>query len=277
MSWFGRVGLILGLGLINSLFVTAPYRLGLIAAPWLLTRRESSLRLMGVWWLVLSVTSPFYHPYARLWLPYHAVNWLLIGWVAANGVSLRAALMQDPDGSEPDRRKRVLLLSGVLGSLILGGIVWVISDLHRRPQPQPDLLAPSNSLRQACDQILALLPDEVQAVQVLARRPVVYYLLGRKSVFLMENSDQLRKPAGRGVWTIVDSAILRSEIGRGSEESSHNLLDRLTNHWEVVQEIPTSLALPTLLDLDPDAARSTSADRTCRLWLLRPRRSGAAR
>ena len=29
-------------------------------------------RMLGAWWLVLSVLTPFYHPYARLWLPLHA-------------------------------------------------------------------------------------------------------------------------------------------------------------------------------------------------------------
>ena len=34
--------------------------------------------MLGTAWLVLSVLTPLYHPYARLWLTLHAAGWLLI-------------------------------------------------------------------------------------------------------------------------------------------------------------------------------------------------------
>ena len=39
--------------------------------------RGPAHRLLGAWWLGLSVMTPFYHPYARLWLPLQSVGWML--------------------------------------------------------------------------------------------------------------------------------------------------------------------------------------------------------
>ncbi len=34
--------------------------------------------MLGSWWILLSILTPFYHPYARLWMPLHAAGWLLV-------------------------------------------------------------------------------------------------------------------------------------------------------------------------------------------------------
>jgi dolichyl-phosphate-mannose-protein mannosyltransferase len=271
------VVLIVGYGFAPWLLISAPYWLGLVLAPWLLTRPNPSARIIGVWWLVLTILTPFYHPYARLWLPYEAVNWLLMGWLVPNGLAMIRMIRPGTTASNRVLGRTRLIGLGFLGLFSVGAFVWSRADGERNAQPQADLLAPSDSLRQACNQVALLLPDEVKGLQLLVRPPALYYLAGRVRVSRMGGSDQLRMRGQPGIWALVDSAILRSELGQGSEESSRNLLDRLANHWEVVEEIPTTLALPTLLDLDPNAARSASSDRTCRLWLLRPRRPGAVR
>jgi dolichyl-phosphate-mannose-protein mannosyltransferase len=276
-SRFRRVFFIVGFGFAPWLLISAPYWLGLVLAPWLLTRPNPSVRIVGIWWLGLTILTPFYHAYARLWLPYEAVNWLLMGWLVPNGLAMIREIRPLPTASNRELVRTRLIGLGFLGLFGVGGLVWFKTDVERKARPQTDLLAPSDSLRQACNQVALLLSDEVKGLQLLVRPPALYYLAGRVRVSRMGGSDQLRMPGYPGTWALVDSAILRSELGRGSEESSRNLLDRLANHWEVVQEIPTMLALPTLLDLDPEAARSTSSDRTCRLWLLRPRRPGAPR
>ena len=52
---------------------------------------------------------------------------------------------------------------------------------------------------------------------------------------------------------------------------------RLQDGWDVVGRFPTTLNLPTLLDLDPGAASGPiePASVECPLWLLRPRPQGA--
>ena len=50
-----------------------PWWAGLGLCAWLLRDPRPTARMLGVWWLVLSIATPFYHPYARLWLPLLAV------------------------------------------------------------------------------------------------------------------------------------------------------------------------------------------------------------
>ena len=44
-------------------------------------RRRNRRHLLCIGWVTLSVLTPFYHPYARLWLPVEAFGWLLMGGV----------------------------------------------------------------------------------------------------------------------------------------------------------------------------------------------------
>jgi dolichyl-phosphate-mannose-protein mannosyltransferase len=276
MSWLRRLILILGFGFVPWGLVFAPYWLGLLMVPWLLIWPRPSVRLVGVWWVVFSVMTPFYHPYARLWLPYHAVNWLLMGGLVANGFAASVAIRSSPTISSTSLRRRRLI------GLALFGLFCILAALHsttrgRQAQPQPGLLAPSDSLYRATVQVAAILPEDVKGLRLLVRPPVTYYLAGRVALYPMAGSDQLRKGGEPGTWALVDSAILRSEAGQASGGSVRNLLDRFSNHWEIVEEIPTTLSLPTLLDIDPGAARSASPDRSSPLWLLRPRRPGVPR
>jgi dolichyl-phosphate-mannose-protein mannosyltransferase len=153
------------------------------------------------------------------------------------------------------------------------GLVVFFGTLRRHARPQPGLLAASDSLYRATVRVAEALPKEVQGLRALVRPPVTYYLAGRVPLYPMAGSDSLLKGGDPRVWALVDSAILRSEAGATSADG--NLLARFAKNWEVIEEIPTTPSLPTLLDLDPRAARSTTGDRTYPLWLLRPRTSKA--
>ena len=73
-------------------------------------------------------------------------------------------------------------------------------------------------------------------------------------------------------WALLDMAMVRQQ--RGARERSCRI-DRAAG--TVVREIPTTLNLPTLLDIDPSAATSGAGDRSAPLLLLRPKPSGEAR
>jgi hypothetical protein len=76
--------------------------------------------------------------------------------------------------------------------------------------------------------------------------------------------------ADHQTWALVDAALLRQEGDLKSATS------RLLARWEIVHEYPTFLNLPTLLDIDPGAARTGDSDLISEpLWLLRPRVVGA--
>ena len=84
--------LVLGLGSFVFAFqANLPWWVGLGWCPWLLLAPRPSVRLVGTWWLLLSILTPFYHPYARLWLPLHAVGWLMLGGMIARSIPFRRA------------------------------------------------------------------------------------------------------------------------------------------------------------------------------------------
>src|SRR5262249_27413028 len=70
---------ILVLGLLLAIEPNLPSYAGLVMLPWLAVLAPARVRLVGAWWLIMAVLSPFYHPYARLWLPMQAVGWILLG------------------------------------------------------------------------------------------------------------------------------------------------------------------------------------------------------
>jgi dolichyl-phosphate-mannose-protein mannosyltransferase len=73
-------------------------------------------------------------------------------------------------------------------------------------------------------------------------------------------------PGNPRLWALVDVAQLRQE---GDLKTS---TETLLRRWEVVHEYPTQLNLPTLLDIDPGAARTGKSEAVnAPLWLLRPR------
>lgn len=260
------------------LLMVAPYWAGLMIVPWVLARPGASVRLVAVWWLILSVMTPFYHPYARLWLPYHAANWLLMSWLVLHGSSSFKSYLEAASKSvASETRLRRSLRWSIRAGLFFVGAFVVMTAFGHGARPQPGLLAPSDSLYQATARVAEVLPEEVQALRLLARPPVTYYLASRISLDPMAGSNSLLKGGDPRAWALVDSAILRSELGNPSVGSDRNLLDRFANNWEIVEEFPTTPSLPTLLDLDPGAARSSAGERNYPLWLLRPRTSKARR
>jgi dolichyl-phosphate-mannose-protein mannosyltransferase len=280
----GRLLVVAGLVPAACLFVEPPYLLGLLILPWLLGLRADRMArdlgptprgaiTVGVWWLVLTFLTPFYHPYARLWLPYEACHWMLMGWLVAVGLpTIPGRLREGFEASSRPRRVRMVQIwwwiTFLLG-LTIGLATWLA--IKQSAQIEPGLFARSDSLYQATIEVSAVLPDQVKGLRLLARPPVTYYLAGRVDLYPMAGSDSLLTPGDPRIWALVDSAVLRSESGPISIGSGRHPLDRFADHWEVVQEFPTNPSLPTLLDLDPGLARPSSADRSYPLWLLRPR------
>ena len=105
---------------------------------------------------------------------------------------------------------------------------------------------------------------------MLVRPPVVFYLGGRIPARTEPNLARLLEFADHQTWALVDAAQLRQEGDLKTAKS------RLLARWEIVHEYPTFLNLPTLLDVDPGAARAGDSELIAEpLWLLRPRTVGA--
>lgn len=243
-----------------------PWWLGMFALPCLLRSVSPADRVLAWWWILLSVLTPLYHPYARLWLPLHAVGWLL----SARALSLLSTLESRPG-------VRFKALRHQLASALLLALAVHLA-LLRTSEPLANLLRPTDGLRLAAGELArgplaSNGPRRSLSLGVLSRPSFRFYLIQQGLGFqILESQDQLPQSPRPGPWLIVDEAQALGWPG-----------DRLGA--KVVAVSPVAPA--TLLDLEPSAAfgkwtiglptpdrmeeasgRPASDEAAARLWLL---------
>jgi dolichyl-phosphate-mannose-protein mannosyltransferase len=226
-----------------------------------LSTKSSTLVCVG--WTTLSVLTPFYHPYARLWLPIEAFGWLLMGGAFA---SIRSIVEVAGTGARWTWKSATDPLPWFTLFCVL--LAVVSSNVQSRRQ-RMSVLGPSDSLRHAAQIILGELPQDIKALSAYARPPLAYYmaLTGGVAVHRQPDLAHLLEPGGSASWALLDLALIRQQ------NSSELDLDRLLAGWTLVREIPTTLNPPTLLDIDPAAAREATIDTSAPLRLFRRKRT----
>ncbi|MGP0066709.1 MAG: ArnT family glycosyltransferase [Isosphaeraceae bacterium] len=229
--------------------------------------RASWLLLLG--WLVLSILTPFYHPYARLMLPLQSIGWLFLGGTFAiirSHVKIRAG-----DTSWRGVEPSVSLARFAVASFGFAIVLALIApDLRSESRPA-DLFQSSDSLRLACRSISGDIPKDVTSLRLYARPPVTFYLSGTVPLYPQPGLERLLTTGDPRSWALLDMAMVRQEA------MPNERLAGLLGKWDVVRDIPTTLNMPTLLDIDPAAVTSGAGDRSASLLLLRPRRPGEVR
>jgi dolichyl-phosphate-mannose-protein mannosyltransferase len=226
-----------------------------------------SAYLLCIGLVTLSVLTPFYHPYARLWLPIEAFGWLLMGGIF---VGIRSAVEVAGRGARWSWGRSSDPLPWFALSCLLAAF------LSSKPRPGPQrmpLLAPSDSLRQAAQIILGELPRDVKDLHAYARPALPFYLALGGDVAVLRQPDlaHLLAAGNTTSWALLDLALIRQQ------NISEQDLDRLLTGWTLVREVSTTLNPPTLLDIDPAAAREAIIDASAPLRLLRPKRMEAVR
>ncbi len=250
-----------------ALFLVLPnftWWASLIVFPSAMWSGNAQARSIAVGWLLLSMMTPLYHPYARLWLPLHALGWILISGSVMrlqraatrqeSGIIALRDFLTDPRTVAP------------VGAAILAAAIYTAAV---RPHSFPTgwVLAPEASLRSIA---FAFIKDHPPAdgttALVLARRPLVFYLeLARCPVGLESGIDSLRRRPRRDELALVDSAILRQD------GDVADALRRLETRWEIRQRFDDTLDPVTLLDVNPAAASSAHPRRAESIWVLAPR------
>ncbi len=225
-----------------------------------------SALLLCTGWFVLSALTPFYRPYARLWLPLQAFGWIIM---AAGFIAFLRALeivrQARQSGDRPTERDPWFWTVGVVCCILCASVVY------RGDVRFPRVLNPSDSIRLACRAIQKDIPGNVNSLRVFARRPVIFYLAlgGGVTVFPQPDLNHLLEQGGdRSSWALLDMALMRQD-NVSEVDLSRSLVD-----WVVVGDFPTTLNTPTLLDIEPAAARSGTVNVLASLRLLRPKRAG---
>jgi hypothetical protein len=142
-----------------------------------------SSRLLAVFWLVPAVLTPFYHPYARLWLPLHAAGWLIGAGLVVELVRGQA----EPAAGSPlvprPALERPLTRLGILAAVLLAAC-GVTTSWVGWVSPRSDLLGPRDGLRRgaqfAVDRLEELATSGAGGRLRVASSPsLLYYLAGR--------------------------------------------------------------------------------------------------
>jgi 4-amino-4-deoxy-L-arabinose transferase-like glycosyltransferase len=241
-----------------------------------LTRFEAMNRpsiVLAVGWGVLAVLTPFYHPYARLMLPIQGVAWILMGGAFA---ILRRGL----DRSAESDPRRVLglprsLLAFAAACWIVPLAIAVTNGARVAPRSISELLEPSDSLRRACHSVVLAFRSN-SGLRIYARPPLTFYLATGIRVDPQPSLERLFTPGPRESLTAFDRALLDSAMVR-QEGGIRGRLGAAGGRWELEREFPTTMNLPTWLDVDPLAADGRSADRSAPLLLFRPMAQGESR
>lgn len=248
----------LGIGAIAFSFVpTFPWWVAAMSVPWLLRDARPAVRLQGVAFLVLAVLTPFYHPYARLWLPLQAASWLILG-----GLIREVALPVEPGQMVWGRGRWAV----GLGAALLAAGTLFLSD----PRPQafdsavgiyPDHAGLAGYRRENLERFGIAGPTGASPT-VYARPSVLFQLLTDGGVAVRRAGDlgQALKAAASGGYAIVDEALV-------AEEDLWQIHDPA---WSSLPLATEELGGVTTLDHDPAAAYGEVGRRSVRVWLLRP-------
>lgn len=249
-----------GLGVLLSR-ATLGWWLGLGFIYYGLRSDSTCVRLLAVWWVVLTILTPFYHPYARLWLPVEAAGWITSGLVV--GVIL---LRESRPSWECLRVNRLSL--ALVGLAV--ALSWSIPTLIPPPAKQlpGGLGVHRDALRHAASRLAAKVGRDVRTIAILGRPVLPFYVSGtlaRRGINVYRLGSSAELSMASEAWAIVDAVQLRQEDGTGLT------LSRLLDQWEVVAEDSATLSNATLLDVDPGAAMGELSARTASLFLLRPK------
>jgi 4-amino-4-deoxy-L-arabinose transferase-like glycosyltransferase len=246
-----RLGLILGAAALATMPDLA-WWVGLAWSGWLIFDPRPASRVLGAWWVILSVLTPFYHPYARLWLPLHAAGWVMLAGVLV-ALGPFPGSVTEVAGRALLGNRRVLAQGALtLVCLALARTHWV--EAPPRALSIEDVFAPTDGLRTALAELSSTaspFPNDPDAnLRVLARRPVAFYLaLQGKSRFglVAEENDLIREPPRDHDWALVDGV----QIGEGTANGA--LWRKIEIRWTRRAVWHLQLDPVTRLDVNPDA------------------------
>jgi hypothetical protein len=238
IMWIGSLILVvIGFGFLPTAFWWAS---GLVAAFWLF-RPEPGLRLMAWWWLVMTVMTPMYHPYARLWLPIHAASWILIGHVIAT--ASRGPRWPAVDDSATLRFGWNRAMPFLLGGLMLAAAERLVFTAGSRPLP--GLFSGRSHHDPTVAALASRHPDQLSLIRPPDRFELA--LTGaRTRLRELASLDALPGITSAGSSLLIDTALLKDP----SEDLAR--LDRAG--WVLQEQVEYVPSLPTRLDQNPGEA-----------------------
>jgi dolichyl-phosphate-mannose-protein mannosyltransferase len=221
---------------------------------WLIRSGRPSVRLLAVWWVTLSLATPFYHPYARLWLPLHAAGWLLMGGLVKNLCDASNHGTTATEWRSAGRR-----VPTIVAVLVLSLATWQRFGTAVPARPLFYVPETSDSLREIVGRHAnsALPRSAPSALHLLARPPALFYCATGGSRSPYQNHpdfNALNRAARPRDMVVLDEVLLRQEPPRSAGQTVLFRLLRRSAHFAELDRLNG----PTLLDVDPGSAYGRS-------------------
>ena len=241
--------------------------------------RSSTLKpviVLYTGWVTLSLLTPFYHPYARLWLPLEAFGWLFMAGVLRQyvDVAVRSCAAGKTLGGWLHGSSSDPLL--VVRSYLLQQDLHVQAAVFGFIRETVDCPACSPRATRCESASAAIARDLPKIVQDSSRpRPAAGYVLPRPDrpaspIERQPSLSELLQPGDGTTWALLDMAIIRQDQGARCRAGPSS---RPAGSWYA--RFPRNLSLPVLLDIDPgDRKQLRDAGPQVELRLMRPKRAG---
>lgn len=232
-----RLGFVLGAA-VYGVAPNAGWWVALAMMPWWLISGSPAKRVLGAGWLVMAVLTPFYHPYARLWLPLHA-----FGWVALAGLVL------------DDQVVRRLRAASLAAAIIAAVFADAVIEPRARSLGSP--IAPTDALRSEIAGLAnhirfqgAVYPTPVR-VLLLARPTVLFYLAPQTDLPIVRLGElpKILKSARTGDVAVIDRDVVGDFNHLAQFHESLGTRKLLAGRYVFVYLQPAT----TWADIDPSA------------------------
>lgn len=196
-----------------GLFPMLPWWLGVACFPALLVDRRPSVRVVAFWWMILSILTPLYHPYARLWLPLHGVGWLIVAGIAFSAPAHVVSVHRNIDFFKHSQRNPFDLVQASFAAIAILGVMFFSTSqctLISHPHDSDQILAASDDLRRAVREIEKETPGRDFPIVCLASPVVRWYLLldGFRSIGA-SSLDDLKNKTKSSTYGVVDTSVAR--------------------------------------------------------------------
>lgn len=207
------VGLFIAAAAFGSIPMLA-WWLGVACLPVLLVDRRRSVRIIACWLIVMSILTPLYHPYARLWLPLHGVGWLVVAAIIVSAQSPEI-VERSFDFLKQHPKKPFFIVQASFASIaIFCFILFSKSQLSfiSHPADSSELLAASDDLGRAVRELEKETPGRDYPIVCFTSPVVRWYLLldGFRSIAAASLEDFEHNMASTSCG-IVDTSVSRHE------------------------------------------------------------------
>jgi hypothetical protein len=241
-----------------AMCASLPWWLACAWIPWLALDLRPERRIIAAWWIVLTVMTPFYHPYARLWLPLEAASWVVIG-----GMLTARPLVPTIKGP------RIRALGWTFAATCLSTAPLVEYRTGARPLPAAWFFDPTDGERALAYSLVTGEPGAAapRSIHVYSRRSLAFYLtlVAKQPVVLEAGVDTMLNRPGAGDVYVVDGAMLRQAANPGAVQARLAAAAMQGNwHWSLAAG--ERLDPVTLLDVDPSDVYARVHDPVIRFW-----------